>query len=272
MQKKRPCEDGDRGWSNVTRSQGMPRIIWTHQHLRERFRVDPPPRLQKKPTTMTSRLWTSCLQACDGRHSYRPTPLSLWQFVTAPPGRDTRASVVLAGLPPRLSSKEPSCNAKAAGDLVSIPVGKIPWGRKWQPTPVFWPREFHRQSLAGYSPRGCRVRHDWLSWAVWCWEVCYNCLCFIFLFFFFFLVFYKMQLIVKLIPQGLFWGIALKKLIHGNFMINRNHSISICSFAKSCWTLCDPMDCNTPGSSVLHYLLEIESWEVVFKTGPLRAS
>ena len=30
---------------------------------------------------------------------------------------------------------------------------KIPWRRKWQPTPVFLPREFHGQrSLAGYSP------------------------------------------------------------------------------------------------------------------------
>ena len=32
-------------------------------------------------------------------------------------------------------------------------VGKIPWSRKWQPTPVFLPGEFHGQrSLVGYSP------------------------------------------------------------------------------------------------------------------------
>ena len=32
-------------------------------------------------------------------------------------------------------------------------VGKIPWGRKWQPTLVFLPRKFHAQrSLEGYSP------------------------------------------------------------------------------------------------------------------------
>ena len=31
-------------------------------------------------------------------------------------------------------------------------VGKIPWRRAWQPTPVFLPGEFHGQrSLAGYS-------------------------------------------------------------------------------------------------------------------------
>ena len=36
-------------------------------------------------------------------------------------------------------------------------VRKIPWKRKWQPTPVFLPGEFHRQGiLAGYSPWGRR--------------------------------------------------------------------------------------------------------------------
>ena len=34
-------------------------------------------------------------------------------------------------------------------------VGKVPWRRKWQPTPIFFPREFHGQrSLVGYSPWG----------------------------------------------------------------------------------------------------------------------
>ena len=33
------------------------------------------------------------------------------------------------------------------------PVGKIPWGRDWQPTPVFLPGEAQGQrSLVGYSP------------------------------------------------------------------------------------------------------------------------
>ena len=34
-------------------------------------------------------------------------------------------------------------------------VGKIPWSRKWQPTPVFLPGKFHGQrSLEDYSPWG----------------------------------------------------------------------------------------------------------------------
>ena len=32
-------------------------------------------------------------------------------------------------------------------------VGKTPWRRKWEPTPVFLPGEFHGQrSLVGYGP------------------------------------------------------------------------------------------------------------------------
>ena len=43
-------------------------------------------------------------------------------------------------------------------------VGKIPWRKKWQPTPVFLPGESHGQrSLAGYgliTRRSQRVRHN----------------------------------------------------------------------------------------------------------------
>ena len=46
-----------------------------------------------------------------------------------------------------------------AGDLW---VEKIPWRRKWQPTPVFLLGKSHGQrSLADYSPRGYkRIRHN----------------------------------------------------------------------------------------------------------------
>ena len=40
-------------------------------------------------------------------------------------------------------------------------VGKSPWRRAWQPTPVFLPGESHgRRSLEGYSHWVCRVGHD----------------------------------------------------------------------------------------------------------------
>ena len=42
-------------------------------------------------------------------------------------------------------------------------VGKIPWRRAWQPIPVFLPGESHGQrGLGGCSPRGHRVRHNWV--------------------------------------------------------------------------------------------------------------
>ena len=45
-------------------------------------------------------------------------------------------------------------------------VEKIPWRRKWQPTPVFLPGEFHGQRiLVGYSPWGHKDLDmtEWLS-------------------------------------------------------------------------------------------------------------
>ena len=35
-------------------------------------------------------------------------------------------------------------------------VGKMPWRRKWQPTPVYLPREFHGQRSLESCPRGCK--------------------------------------------------------------------------------------------------------------------
>ena len=44
-------------------------------------------------------------------------------------------------------------------------VGKIPWRRKWQLTPVFLPQKSHGQrNLAGLQSMGLqRVRHDWMT-------------------------------------------------------------------------------------------------------------
>ena len=45
-----------------------------------------------------------------------------------------------------------------AGDTDLIPgSGRFLGRRKWKPTPVFFPGEYHGQrSLVGYSPRGCK--------------------------------------------------------------------------------------------------------------------
>ena len=73
-------------------------------------------------------------------------------------GMETLAGRYGAGLPDGSVGKESACNAEDSGDPGSIPgSGQFPRGRKWQPTPVFLPGEFHGQrSLVGYSPRGCQ--------------------------------------------------------------------------------------------------------------------
>ena len=52
--------------------------------------------------------------------------------------------------PGSLVGKDSTCNARPESDPW---VRKIPWRRRWQPTPVFLPTECNGQkSLAGNSP------------------------------------------------------------------------------------------------------------------------
>ena len=57
------------------------------------------------------------------------------------------------------------------GDVGLIPgsdpwVGKIPWRRKWQPTPVFSPGKFHGQEEPGGLVQGVTKSQTRLSTAV----------------------------------------------------------------------------------------------------------
>ena len=54
------------------------------------------------------------------------------------------------GFPGGSGGKAPTCNA---GDVGLIPgLGRFPWRREWQPTPVLLPGELHGQRrLGGYS-------------------------------------------------------------------------------------------------------------------------
>ena len=65
------------------------------------------------------------------------------------------------------SGKEPTCQCRRHKRLGFHPwLEKIPWRRAHQPTPVFLPRESHGQrSLAGCSPLGRTVRHNWIDLA-----------------------------------------------------------------------------------------------------------
>ena len=60
------------------------------------------------------------------------------------------------GFPDGTSGKESACQCRRHKRCGFNPwVRKIPWRKKWQPTPVFLPGESYGQrSLAGYSPWG----------------------------------------------------------------------------------------------------------------------
>ena len=66
------------------------------------------------------------------------------------------------GFPGGASGKDPPCQCRRhKRHGFDSWVGKIPWRRKWQPTPVFLPGKSHRQrSLMGYNLWGCRVGDD----------------------------------------------------------------------------------------------------------------
>ena len=69
----------------------------------------------------------------------------------------------IIGLPSWLSGKDSVYQLRRCGFYPW--VRKIPWRRKCQPTPVFWPGKSNEQkSLVGYSPWGCKgVRRDLVS-------------------------------------------------------------------------------------------------------------
>ena len=68
-------------------------------------------------------------------------------------------------LPRRCSGKESTCQGRIRKRYgFNHWVRKIPWRKKWQPTPVFLLGKFCGQrSLSGYSPWGLRVGYNWAT-------------------------------------------------------------------------------------------------------------
>ena len=63
------------------------------------------------------------------------------------------------GLPLWLSGEESTCQCRRCG--FDPWVGKIPWRRKWQPSPVFKPGESHGQRRLAYTVHELqRIEHD----------------------------------------------------------------------------------------------------------------
>ena len=69
----------------------------------------------------------------------------------------------IKSFPGGASGKESACQWKGHKRAQFDPwVGKIPWRRKWQPSPLFLLGESHGQrSMEGYSPWCCRIGCFW---------------------------------------------------------------------------------------------------------------
>ena len=118
-------------------------------------------------------------------------------------------------------------------------VGKIPWRRKWQPTPVFLPGELHGQrSLASHILHGIVKNQTRLRDCTTT-----NCpLC------------SSLSFVVIVIVKGISfrWIFSLLSKLPYQFS----------SVAWSYLTLCDSMDCSTPGFPVHHQLLGLAQTHV----------
>ena len=86
--------------------------------------------------------------------------LYIWKILSTP-----KILKLIQGLPwwlcgKKKKKKKPTCQCRRPG--FDPWVRKIPWRRKWQPSPVFLSGKSHGQRiLVGYSPWGLkRVRHD----------------------------------------------------------------------------------------------------------------
>ena len=133
------------------------------------------------------------------------------------------------GFPGGSGGKESACSV---GELGPIPgLGRSPGEGKGHPLQYSGLENPQGQrSLAGYSPWGRRVRHDWANkhkqWKWWGFlqlQTTYSC--------------------------------AVKGLSHSSLHIGCMN-LQFSSVAQSCPTLCDPMDCSTPGLPVHHQLPE----------------
>ena len=129
-------------------------------------------------------------------------------------------------------------------------VRKMPWRKKWQPTPVFLPRESHGlRSLVGYRPWGHkesdtteRLTHTHTHTHTHrCLSAWFNALPHLFSPYLKILLKYSCCTVLQVI------GVQYQ---------------SVSSVAQSYLTLCNSMDCSTPGLPVCHQLPEFTQTNV----------
>ena len=153
------------------------------------------------------------------------------------------------GLPRWLNGIESACQCQRC--KFSPWVGKISWRKILQPTPVFLPGEFHGQrGLVGYG-----VGHDWVTEYAHTQEKLFPELSLGFSGLLSFVSsFLHLKINIHIYCLG-FPGTLVGKESTCNARIK-------VLFTKSCSILCDPMNCNPPGSTV-HGILQARILEWV---------
>jgi len=145
-------------------------------------------------------------------------------------------------------------------------VGKIPWRRAWQLTPVFLPGESHGQSsLVGYSLWGHRVGHDWSGnmftahrdytkdWKTINFKgkrthIYWLCT--------------VRQGLGQTLYVSMYTYTRICRFMYYCSLLVSKHSVQFSSVAQSCPNPCDPMNCSIPGLPVHHQLPEFTQTHV----------
>ena len=121
------------------------------------------------------------------------------------------------------------------GNLDPTPgLGRFPWRREWQLTPVFLPKKSHGwRSLVGWSPWHHKVVYGWATNTIL--PVCKA----------------AGTTVTLLEPSWLEWELSY---VGPEPALKQVHVIELpeseSEVAQSCPTLCDPVDCSLSGSSV----------------------
>ena len=174
-------------------------------------------------------------------------------------------------------------------------VRKIPWIRKWQPTAVFLPGKSHGERiLMGYTPWGCRVRHNlatehtayvficiiffsqdftaiypikvtaisYYPWIIYCSFLKHLIFLFINVWGTVFKSFKKL-LEILILTTGIlsfYWRASILCMpVHDFHIVITYYTLNFIKtclslVAQSCPTLCEPMDCSMSGFPVHHQL------------------
>ena len=182
-------------------------------------------------------------------------PLFLWEIlcncnyplIVGCPLRSIDADCSVMSFPGNAHGKESTCQCRRYKRHSFDPcVWKIPWRKKWLPTPVFLPRESHGQrNLVGYSSCSRKMSDVagpiFISWYTYCISTLPMC--------------------PVMIPS-LYLSLNIFSDRFPSFSSIVALSVHFSSVTQSCLTLCDPLNHSTPGLPVHHQLLEFTQTHV----------